>query len=150
METIAFWNALASAPASCLHRLVLIDNLQDASLYGVHNFSWSVSHCLCSVGYDLPIQVQSIPVIDANTVIAGLEQMSHMCMCAGNLLQIMTYLESSTKLSITTSPCRQEHCCYYLDLAQYVHSTSMQSTRGRHKCDMLVIAPTVHLLAGKP
>ena len=72
-QTIAFWNALASAPASCLHRLVLIDNLQDASLHSVHNFSWSVSHCLCSVGYHLPTQVQSIPVIDTNTVIAGLE-----------------------------------------------------------------------------
>ncbi len=48
-------------------------NLQDASLHSVHNVSWSVSHCLCSVGYHLPTQVQSIPVIDTNTVIAGLE-----------------------------------------------------------------------------
>ncbi len=72
-QTIAFWNALASAPASCLHRLVLIDNLQDAPLHSVHNSSWSVSHCRSSVGYDLPTQVQSIPVIDTNTVIAGLE-----------------------------------------------------------------------------
>ncbi len=37
-QTIAFWNALASAPASCLQRLDLIDNLQDASLHSVHNF----------------------------------------------------------------------------------------------------------------
>ena len=72
-QTIAFWNALASAPASCLQRLDLIDNLQDASLHSVHNFFWSVSHCLCSVGYHLPTQVQSIPVIDTNTVIAGLD-----------------------------------------------------------------------------
>ena len=72
-QTIAFWNALASAPASYLHRLVLIDNLQDAPLHSVHNSSWSVSHCRSSVGYDLPTQVQSIPVIDTNTVIAGLE-----------------------------------------------------------------------------
>ena len=72
-KTIAFWHASASAQASCLHRLVLTDNLQDASLHSVHNFSWSVSHCLCSVGYHLPTQVQSIPVIDTNTVIAGLE-----------------------------------------------------------------------------
>ncbi len=64
---------LASAPASCLLRLVLVDNLQDASLNSVHIFSWSVSHCLCSVDYHLPTQVQSIPVIDTNTVIAGLE-----------------------------------------------------------------------------
>jgi len=64
---------LASAPASCLHKLVLIDNLQDAFLHGVHNFSWSVSHCLRSVGYHLPTQVQSLPVIDVNTVTAGLE-----------------------------------------------------------------------------
>jgi len=49
--TIDFWNALASAPASCLHKLVPIDNLQDAFLHGVHNFSWSVSHCLRSVGF---------------------------------------------------------------------------------------------------
>ncbi len=41
--------------------------------HGFHNFSWSVSHCLRSVGYHLPTQVQSIPVIDVNTVIAGLE-----------------------------------------------------------------------------
>jgi len=34
-QTIDFWNALASAPASCLHKLVLIDNLQDAFLHGV-------------------------------------------------------------------------------------------------------------------
>ena len=59
-QTIDFWNALASAPASCLHKLVLIDSLQDAFLHGVHNFSWSVSHCLRSVGYHLPTQVQSI------------------------------------------------------------------------------------------
>ncbi len=76
--------------------------------------------------------------------------MSHMCMCAGNILRIMSHLDFSTKLSITTSPCRQEHCCYYLDLAQYVHSTSMQITRRRHEYDMLVISPTDHLLAGKP
>ena len=38
-----------------------------------HNFSWSVSHCLRSVGYHLPTQVQSIPVLDVNKVIAGLE-----------------------------------------------------------------------------
>jgi len=72
-QTIDFWNALASAPASSLHKLVLIDSLQDAFLHGVHNFSWSVSHCLRSVGYHLPTQVQSIPVIDVHTVIAGLE-----------------------------------------------------------------------------
>jgi len=52
---------------------LLIHNLQDAFLHGVHNFSCSVSHCLRSVGYHLPTQVQSIPVIDVNTVIAGLE-----------------------------------------------------------------------------
>ncbi len=73
-QTIAVWNALASAPASCLHRLVLFDNLQDGSLHSVHNFSWSVSHCLCNVGYHLPTQVQSIPVIYINTVIAGLNK----------------------------------------------------------------------------
>ena len=42
------------------------------SLHSVHNFSWSVSHCLRSVGYHLPTQVQGIPVIYANTLIAGL------------------------------------------------------------------------------
>ena len=36
-QTIDFWNALASAPASCLHKLVLIDNLQDAFLHGVQS-----------------------------------------------------------------------------------------------------------------
>ena len=72
-QTIAFWNALASPPDSCLHRLVLIDNLQGASLHSVHNFSSSVSHCLCSVGYHLPTQVQSIPVKKTNTVIARLD-----------------------------------------------------------------------------
>ncbi len=59
--------ALASAPASCLHtgRLVLTDDLQDASLYSVHN---SVSHCLRSVGYHLPTQVQSIPVKNVHVI----------------------------------------------------------------------------------
>jgi len=33
-QIIDFCNALASAPASCLHKLVLIDNLQDAFLHG--------------------------------------------------------------------------------------------------------------------
>ena len=35
--TIDFWNALASAPAPCLHKLVLVDNLQDAFLHGVQS-----------------------------------------------------------------------------------------------------------------
>lgn len=50
-----------------VHRLILTDILQDASLYGAHNFSWSASHCLRSDGYHLQTQVQSIPVIDTDS-----------------------------------------------------------------------------------
>ncbi len=42
-QIINFWNASASAPASCFYDLVLIDN---GFFHGAHNFSWSVSNCL--------------------------------------------------------------------------------------------------------
>ena len=59
-------------------KLFLSDNLQDAFPHGVHIFSWSVSHCLRSVGSQQLATVyllksKAFLFLGVNTVIAGLE-----------------------------------------------------------------------------
>ena len=80
-----FGSVLALAPASCLHALILTGNLQDAFLYGARNFSWSVSHCVGSVGHHLPTQIQNIPVIDVHTVMSGLKHQASFSWIQSNL-----------------------------------------------------------------
>ncbi len=78
-----------------------------------------------------------------------LSQMSHMCMCAVDLLQMMSYLDFSRNLRITTSLLIGGPVVTIWTWLS-MPTAGMQSTRRRQTCDMLVIAPTDHLLARKP
>ena len=59
-QSIQFWNLLASAPERSFHRSVLLDNLAD-SRRGIPHFSYSVSHCLKSIGISICSQSKNCP-----------------------------------------------------------------------------------------
>ena len=60
-QIIQFWNSLASAPNSSVHKTVLLE-----SISGTKTFSFSIFRCLKSIGISTPVQLPAIPVIDLN------------------------------------------------------------------------------------
>ena len=72
-QSIQFWNCLATASHTSLHQVVLLDNICDALIHHVPNFSQSVFDNLKSIGITLPTQTNSIPIIDIAQVVQNLD-----------------------------------------------------------------------------
>jgi len=68
-QTLRFWNQLATSPVGSMYHTVLLDNVWDASVRGVHNVASSVASLLQPLGFHTGYAHGQVPVYDVPAII---------------------------------------------------------------------------------
>jgi hypothetical protein len=72
-QTLGFWARIQAAPHGNFYKQLLLDNLNDALVHKIRNFSWSVLRKLRELGIQVDTACGTVPVIETTAVMEALD-----------------------------------------------------------------------------